>query len=817
MERYLSVGGVEIADPARTIAYMNQVGNRCATGHTSADCCVCDPLDDPGGGGGEPCSFSLTVTAGELTGTPSGDPVPFDTWASEIVVEGEILAPASVEDYEIQGVAAWNGLGVWGPGERKMVMLIAVPIGTVSVAAATGAGWAFTDNGGPTVQELPTAFGLVDVTGAGPFIVSVATPAASKLRVYEVPVNGHPLAEPAVGAWWDSTITNGPDGTIDSTGPAYGGIHRATFAVSLVQAGGTVDAGDGPGDIVRFFHSSSPGDPTYHTYLGSLNAPPDALPTVDPAAGATQPDSYVAWFRYAAPSSGGGGEGDPWARSATISAAGADPVTLTGQAGLTVSTGFVGDPACPTPTLPEVGDPGWVGVEPGELPVVYPAQFWTDTEGHAIACYLARWEVSACGAPVGHLYAFTDQGQTDVWWWRWVPLSGPAGAWVDIVAGPLVVNYTSGGGGGGGGGVFVDPATDEAPWYDAGDARSGDVLGVWIDELTLSSPGHREANDRLWGGSLSPRRWGRRELHVAGRVYVRSRAAGEYARHWLHAALSGRLACVGEPAGCDEPDAELRSFCAIEGGDNGRRTLHEVGLIDWQWGANPEAPADCFVEWDATLAARVPWLTLDPVTLFSGPVADGDAFCNVCGTSIPGGECAQFGPVGALSCGCGDQPAREVPPPVRHECYAAPIYVRRQWFAVPATRRWVDRALRITLNPGGEGATDALRNVRLRGWTDPDSLGPADAIVCDPATVVDVQIGCVKYGATLVVDGSTRRSTISAGSLSRSATPYLSSEGGQLRWPEIPCGPLVFAVDSDALFTPPDASILVEAIEVERG
>ena len=60
-------------------------------------------------------------------------------------------------------------------------------------------------------------------------------------------------------------------------------------------------------------------------------------------------------------------------------------------------------------------------------------------------------------------------------------------------------------------------------------------------------------------------------------MYVRSRAAAEYARQWCYEVLMNSP--CGE-AGCRLPTVELLSYCDPDDPDAGLRYLHEVGLVD---------------------------------------------------------------------------------------------------------------------------------------------------------------------------------------------------------------------------------------------
>lgn len=513
-----------------------------------------------------------------------------------------------------------------------------------------------------------------------------------------------------------------------------------------------------------------------------------------------------------------------------------DTLTVTAVFSMTIGVYEVGDggPCTAPATLPTDNDPDWdAGTIPppfvindaGALPLQYPTD---TTPGAAVTCQLARYDMTRDGVVIGSLFTVFDHGSDTAGplvYWR--PASGLPVDWADTVDGPLEFGahgayapcdedadpapLT----------VYTTPADDDAPWYDPADPRSADVLGVWLDDLTLSAPHHRTASDRQWGGSLSANKLGRRELTIGGRIYVRTTAAAAYARQWAYEVLMNSP--CGE-AGCRLPDVELRSFCDLDDPDGGLRYLHEVGLVDWAPVLDNTEPGHCWVSFTATLASKVPWLTKLPQTVHIGQVLQGVAFCDVCGNMTDAGVCAPRATVDplALQCGCTDQPARAIATAQRSECYVRPMYVARHFIPVTNTKLWTDGALRFTIVGGTDGIAStvpSLKNLRIRAYPNPLGLGVDDAndLVCGSDPCADVAIGCVPYGATMVIDGSVRRSTVSVPGLSRSANPYLTSGGGKFTYPEYSCGDLMLAVDVDAIATTADSTIMVETIEVERG
>ena len=299
---------------------------------------------------------------------------------------------------------------------------------------------------------------------------------------------------------------------------------------------------------------------------------------------------------------------------------------------------------------------------------------------------------------------------------------------------------------------------------------------------------------------------------------MRNRAAGAYAQQWLYEAL------VGSPCGdggCNPPSLQLTQWYDGVDPEAGVVWAHEVGLTDWQAVLDTEEPADCFVSFTATLAAQIPWLTRAPRLVVDEQLMQSDPFCDHCGNGTDEGECSSPDPDPAnLDCGCGDTP----PLPVtltNGECYVRPIWVARHFVEIESPKLWTDGALRISVIGGLSGApsSPSVKNLRFRVYHDPQGLGVAagNEFICAATPCADVSIGCVPYGATLVVDGSMRRGWVESNGSQRSADPYLSSNGGAIIWPEYACGSLLIAVDTDALQTTGDSTYTIETVELQRA
>ena len=489
-----------------------------------------------------------------------------------------------------------------------------------------------------------------------------------------------------------------------------------------------------------------------------------------------------------------------------------DGLMLAGARQMMIGFHDPGDGPCPPPDeLPDRNDPDWLPFTGGIYSLPVEVELLDPFFGLSIGpvnpagCVLYAFDLQADGLACGTLWMVGYPQGVAAPVFLWEHADGVATAWGSAVSTHIAPR------------VYTDPATDDAPWFDPLDPRSRDVLGVWIDDISIGRPHTRSMQARQHGGSLSATRFGGREITIGGRIYVRTRAAGHYAQQWLYEAL------VGSPcgdSGCQLPTMQLTQWYDPVNPEAGLVYAHEVGLTDWQAVLDTTEPSDCFVSFTATLSAQVPWLTKEPVEVVTGELLQGDPFCDHCGTTTESGECQPLPGDDPLSCGCGDVPP--VPLHVRNnECYVRPIWVARHYVEVPASKLWTDGALRITIRGGTD--TDpsgpSARNIRFRVFHDPQGLGvtAGDTFLCSETPCADVSIGCVPFGSTLVIDGALRRGWVETNTTTRSADPYLSSNGGAVVWPEYACGGLVVAVDVDALQTAPDTMYTVETVELQRA
>lgn len=99
--------------------------------------------------------------------------------------------------------------------------------------------------------------------------------------------------------------------------------------------------------------------------------------------------------------------------------------------------------------------------------------------------------------------------------------------------------------------VFVSPASDPAPWYDATRPESGDFLGVYLTDISgYDSVIQRTVTPRpsgLGGGTLASEQNEPRVWKFDGYLASASCEGAEYGLEWLTYVLSA----IGSGAGCD--------------------------------------------------------------------------------------------------------------------------------------------------------------------------------------------------------------------------------------------------------------------------
>jgi hypothetical protein len=393
------------------------------------------------------------------------------------------------------------------------------------------------------------------------------------------------------------------------------------------------------------------------------------------------------------------------------------------------------------------------------------------------------------------------------------------------------------------------PDTDPAPWYDPQFRESADFAGLVVEEVTLSSP----VRDRPFtqnvghGATLGRIRYSGRTLVVTGWLAGRTCCAVAYGLRWLQHALMPacvtQQACGGDeacfltccpsndnPAGalsvcvddaelCDdyEGDPIFDYECRdgepsewLRGGDFWRHAFN-VGLVDGprvieQIGIKGDCGCTEVVRVEFTIGVGTPWLFDEPTPC----IEDAVAFECSPGPCLRPSEiepCPEF--VGCLEDPLCPPPPRPPAIPVpANPCVCIPQNTSRITCEIPAPAGgdWFDATTIVHVVAPHE----PLRNLAIRMWQNPLGFKPwelDDCLACSTAF-----ISYVPAGGELILDGRTRRNTITCGNTTQDASPNLFTlEGLPFQPLDLGCDPAVIAIDF-ACGTPPDARVSIDVV-----
>lgn len=170
---------------------------------------------------------------------------------------------------------------------------------------------------------------------------------------------------------------------------------------------------------------------------------------------------------------------------------------------------------------------------------------------------------------------------------------------------------------------YTNPATDDAPWYDASIPESLGFLGFMIEEVKENAISARTIVTRLsssGGGTLGPLRSKERRLDFTVLMFACNELSMEYGFRYLTDALSS--------SGCDDDcvlcDAEFRDSCPPVDGSSaslnrGRWLLKNVGLVEGPVWGDPPIKSSCNLRRATfSLVSEYPWKFKCPVVECSG-------------------------------------------------------------------------------------------------------------------------------------------------------------------------------------------------------
>lgn len=180
--------------------------------------------------------------------------------------------------------------------------------------------------------------------------------------------------------------------------------------------------------------------------------------------------------------------------------------------------------------------------------------------------------------------------------------------------------------------TYVDPATDDAPWYQSVSPCSAEFLGATALSIELLEATDRSQQPRTrFGGTPSPQRLLPRVMQVTARLFAASPAGIEWGRRWFYDVLAG--ACDGTA------DAAFLPYCPDdEFDDSVYRLLADTVLVD----GPTMSDAGRFSGFRAVdvrfqLASSSPWLLGYPVECAAGRVPPGETLSCLVETNDWGG------------------------------------------------------------------------------------------------------------------------------------------------------------------------------------
>ena len=181
---------------------------------------------------------------------------------------------------------------------------------------------------------------------------------------------------------------------------------------------------------------------------------------------------------------------------------------------------------------------------------------------------------------------------------------------------------------------YIDPATDDAPWYTPDIPESADFLGFYVDEFEgLNSPFTRTVTESVInGGILSRSRLGTRELRWRGYLFGATCCSVQYGYQWLTRTLARFNADCQD---CFGDDLEIL-LCCPEANENNDpfRLLKGVGLTEGPLilsqrktcssGCNTGCGGSCIYEVEFVMVAGQPYLYSEPIPVYDCvPVSQG--------------------------------------------------------------------------------------------------------------------------------------------------------------------------------------------------
>jgi hypothetical protein len=325
---------------------------------------------------------------------------------------------------------------------------------------------------------------------------------------------------------------------------------------------------------------------------------------------------------------------------------------------------------------------------------------------------------------------------------------------------------------------YIDPVSDDAPWYDPARPESRFFWGVGgIDFLGLAGSPDTVDNGRIVRDIVA-------RVVLAGH----DEAALSYGLSWLAAALRGSFCASGI---CTGSTICVAMHCPTGYAPDPVRTLFDVAVVD-----RPEVtavyrmPGYTLWEVEFTLRAANPNLFQDPlggggVTVYPaggiGRIIDLPAVYDRCDPPAPCGEDPE----------CPRPAVPVIPQPPLDPCYpAAPYPGKRVVVQVNALNvaQWLDMVPVVTVSAGDQ----ALRNLTVRFYVNALGMSCDDVLLLDPCSAcADITVSYLPPNSVTEIDGRVRRALTRCLSATGEDVdvPALYGPAGQMfTWPEFSCG-----------------------------
>lgn len=166
-------------------------------------------------------------------------------------------------------------------------------------------------------------------------------------------------------------------------------------------------------------------------------------------------------------------------------------------------------------------------------------------------------------------------------------------------------------------GPYVDPETDDAPWFSAGRSDSGEFLGLVPLIMEVRPTLARGVAHGTFGAAVGPPRAGGLIMEVTAAMYAENARGMAFGERWLAEVLAGSL-CGGDAS------AVILPACPADDDDPMWRTLPHVGLIDGPVVTDVQGVPACNMrEVTFQIASESPFLLAEPVVVIANQPISG--------------------------------------------------------------------------------------------------------------------------------------------------------------------------------------------------